>query len=85
VEASERFKDGHDMATALAPPWLASAGTWNQGCFYAMFRLGLTCVVSCSVVGRRVCKRRAELFRAIQFCTAGQWRGRIAFYDIVAQ
>jgi hypothetical protein len=33
MEPSERFNGGHDMQTALARPWLASASTRQTGLF----------------------------------------------------
>jgi hypothetical protein len=60
------------MATAVADLWLARESTVGTGCFDALFALGITCVVLRGMVGCLQCKRRAVLFRALQFCASSQ-------------
>jgi len=75
-EARRRNESGSRPATTWRP--LFHRRGWpmpvhgEQGRFHALFESGLTCVVLCSVVGCFLCKRRAELFSALQFCTSGQ-------------
>jgi hypothetical protein len=88
-ESQWSHQSGSMAATTCRP--LSRARGWpaqvhgKQGCFDALFALGLMCVVPSAMVGWCRCKRRAMLFRALPFCASGQWTRRIAFYGILAQ